>query len=659
MKRNYPLIGELIALLFLAFCITLVPNVVKAQNVQTVTGSVVDETNVPLYGVSIVVKGSGTGTTTNAAGNFSISASDTSTLVISYTGKVTQEFSVGNRSTFAITLYEENKTLNDVVVVGYGTQKKVNVIGSVATISNKELTASPVSNISNALAGRLPGAIIQQSNGEPGKDGASILIRGTATLGNNAPLIVIDGILDRDINSINPNDVESISVLKDASAAIYGARAANGVILVTTKKGRDNAPISVDYNMYYGWLAPTGLPEMADAATYAAMIREMQTYNGVAEPNMKFSPEDIEKYRSGDYPWTHPNTDWFNAALADYSHTQSHYISVNGGGNAVNYYFSFGTQQDDGIFKNNATTFNRYNIKTTVNGKVNEYLTLGINLNGTQENRDYPSTDAGFNFEGAVKSLPTSPAYYPNGLPGPDIAYGQNPVVSSTSQTGFNSGKRYRLNTIFNATLKIPWVTGLSVSSYYSYDVDNGQRKVFQKPWILYQLDEPAYLAAGNTGSEDGSAFLIGTPKGPNEPWLRNFYDNANTKTFNVKTDYTRSFGDHNLSAFVAYETSEFFGQGIDASRRYFISDQLPYLFAGGDAEKDNSEFVVIDSRINYFGRLSYNFQEKYLFQFSMRRDGSLRFAKEAAAGATFPAYWQDGIFPKKIFFAMLSLLIS
>ncbi len=438
MKKKFTLKGNCIGLLFQVLCMFIFTNIGFSQNAQTLTGRVVDETNSPLNGVSIIEKGSGNGTTTNNAGNFSISAGDTSTLVISYTGKVTQEISVGNQSSFSITMYEENKTLNDVVVVGYGTQKKVNVIGSVVTISNKELTASPVSNISNALAGRLPGAIIQQSNGEPGNDGASILIRGTATLGNNAPLIVIDGILDRDINSINSNDVESISVLKDASAAIYGARAANGVILITTKQGRDNAPISVDYNMYYGWLTPTNLPEMADAASYASMIREMQTYSGVAEPNMKFSEEDIEKYRSGDYPWTHPNTDWFDAALEKYSHTQSHNVSVNGGSNAVNYYVSFGTQQDDGIFKNNATTFNRYNIKATVDAKVNEYLTLGLILTAHRKTGT-TLLDAGFNFEGAIKSLPTSPAYYPNGLPGPDIAYGQNPVVSSTDQTGFDN----------------------------------------------------------------------------------------------------------------------------------------------------------------------------------------------------------------------------
>ncbi len=270
---------------------------------------------------------------------------------------------------------------------------------------------------------------------------------------------------------------------------------------------------------------------------------------------------------------------------------------------------------------------------------MNEYLTLGLNINGVQEDRMYPSVDAGFNLDGAIKSLPTSPAYYPNGLPGPDIAYGQNPVVTVTDQTGFDNSKRYKANNIFSANLKIPGIKGLSLASYFAYDLNIGQRKLFQKPWTLYQLDEPAYLAAGNTGAEDGSAFLVGSLKGVPEPNLRNFYDDSRNKTFNIKADYTNTFnGVHNVSAFVAYETSEYEGKGIEAYRRYFISDQLPYLFAGGDLEKNNNEFVSIDSRINYFGRLSYNYKETYLFQFSFRRDGSLRFSKESGRWGNFPS---------------------
>ena len=636
MRKNHLL--RIPRFIFPIILLLIVTNNLSAQNLKEIKG-VVKSGSIALPNVSVTVKSDpAIGTTTDENGRYAIKVPGGSTLVFRSVGYKLFEMPVNDQLEINASMELDNVNLDEVVVIGYGSQKKVNVIGSVSTITNKDIIASPVSNVSNALAGRLPGAIIQQSNGEPGRDGASILIRGLSTLGNNEPLVVIDGILGRDLNSLNASDIESISVLKDASAAIYGARSANGVILITTKHGRDNAPVSVNYSFFNGWLSPTQLPKMADAATYAQMIREMQLYGGVSEPNMKFSIADIEKYKSGQFPWTHPNTNWFDASLAKNSISQNHNVSVSGGSKAVNYYFSFGTQEDNGIFKNSATTFNRFNIKSTVDAKVNEYLSVGLDLNGSQENRNYPSTDAGFNFEGALKSLPTSPAFYPNGLPGPDIAYGQNPVVSSTAQTGFNNGKRYRLNSIFSATLKVPGIKGLSLSSYFAYDVNIGQRKLFQKPWILYQLDEPAYLAAGNKGAEDGSAFLIGTPKGTNDPFLRNYYDDAITKTSNLKVDYTKSFGNHNLSAFVAYEQSEYQIKGIDAFRRYFISDQLPYLFAGGDAEKDNSEFVVIDSRVNYFGRLSYNYKETYLFQFSLRRDGSLRFSKESGRWGNFPS---------------------
>lgn len=639
MKRNSFSL-RLIQYFFLFFFFLLYLNVTAvAQGSKVITGQVTDNQDAPLPGVNILVKGSSTGAVTDNAGSFSINAADNAVLVFSYIGSVSKEVPVNGQSALVVKLEVEDKALSDVVVVGYGTQKKVNVIGSVVTVSSKDITASPVSNISNALAGRLPGAVVSQSNGEPGKDAATIVIRGLATLGNNEPLVVIDGILGRDMNSINASDVESISILKDASAAIYGARAANGVILITTKRGKEGAPVTVNYSFYQGFLSPTALPKMATAAQYASMIREMQTYSGVDEANMKFSLEDIDKYSTGQFPWTHPKTNWIDASFKKYSQTRNHNVAISGGSKAVNYYVSFGTQRDEGIFKKGSTEFNRYNIKATVDAKINDYLTLGLDINGSQENRMYPSVDAGFNLDGAIKSLPTSPAVYPNGLPGPDIAYGQNPVVTVTDQTGFDNSKRYRANNILSASLKIPWVKNLVLSSYYAYDINFGQRKLFQKPWTLYQLDEPAYLAAGNTGKEDGSAFLVGTPKGVSEPFLRDYYDDARTKTFNLKTDYSASInGVHNISAFVALETSEYEGKGIDAYRRYFISDQLPYLFAGGDAEKNNSEFVSIDSRVNYFGRLTYNYKETYLFQFSYRRDGSLRFSKESGRWGNFPS---------------------
>jgi TonB-dependent starch-binding outer membrane protein SusC len=610
------------------------------QQQRTVSGTVTEPDGQPLPGVTVVIKGTTQGTVTTADGNYTITnIPDDVTLVFSFVGMLTQEVIVGSQTSISVTMREDVIGIEEVVAIGYGTQKKVNVIGSVTSVSSEELTSAPVGRVSNALAGRLPGGIFMQTSGEPGRDESTIRIRGNSTLGNNSPLIVIDGIPGRDLNSLHPEDIESVTVLKDASAAIYGSRAANGVILITTKRGMIDAPPTLTYNFYEGFLSPTMLPEMADAATYATMIRENQSYRGVAESNMLFSTDDIAKFESGEYPWTHPNTDWFAEALKDYSKTRHHGLSLSGGTKNISYYSSFGTQLDDGIYTNSATSYKRYNLKAKIDVKVNEYLSIGLDMTGIQENRMFPTKSTGSIYSTLIRMYPTQHAVYPNGLPGPDIEYGDQPMVSSSFETGFDDDKRYRSNNILSLNFKIPWIEGLSLSGYYAYDKYFQQRKLFQKPWTLYSFNESAYLAAGNTGKEDGSAFLIGSSKGYPEPRLTDYSANSESKTTNFKLDYVTTFNDvHNLDAFISFEQNEFYNEAFNAFRRYFVTDQLPYLFAGGDAEKDNSGSVGLDARMNYFGRLSYNYKEKYLFQFSFRRDGSLRFSKESGRWGNFPS---------------------
>lgn len=609
---------------------------------MAVSGRVMDPQSQPIPGVNIIEKGTTNGTTTDADGRFSLNVNDAnSVLVVSFIGYVTLEVAVNGRSSIDVTLTEDVQTLGEVVVIGYGVQKRVNVLGSITSVGGEELSSAPVSMVSNALAGRMPGAIIQQGSGEPGNNAADILIRGKSTLGDNSPLIVVDGIPGRDMNSLQATDIESITVLKDASAAIYGARAANGVILITTKRGKAETPATFHYGFYQGLLSPTKLPEMADAATYAQMIREMQSYRNVDESNMLFSEEDIEKYRSGKYPWTHPNTDWFAEGLKDYSTTRNHNLSVSGGTKAVRYYGSFASQLDDGIYTHSASSYRRYNMKANVDADVNKYLTVGFDVTGAQEHSVFPTRGQDMVFQMLRRSKPTDPAFYPNGLPGPDIEYGDNPVVISGFDPGYDDNKTFRLNTIFSASLKVPGVSGLTLSGYYAYDKYFGVRKLWEKPFTLYSLDKQAYLNAGNTGVEDGSAFISANfPKGQApEPRLEDSYDDSDSKVFNLKANYDKTFGGvHNLSAFIAMESSDYLAKGISAFRRYFISDRLPYLFAGGNTGWTNDGSVSLDSRLNYFGRLMYNYKETYLLQFSLRRDGSLRFSEENGRWGTFPS---------------------
>jgi TonB-linked SusC/RagA family outer membrane protein len=549
----------------------------------------------------------------------------------------------------SINLEDVNASLNEVVVIGYGQQKKLNVIGSVETVGPKEIMAAPVGAVSNALAGRLPGLTVQQPQGEPGADEAILQIRGVGTLGNSSPLIIIDGIEGRNMNSLNANDIESISVLKDASAAIYGARAANGVILITTKRGRSGKSV-VNYNFYTGLSTPTWLPKMTDAATYATMVREMQKYDGVAEANLRYTLADIEKYRSGEFPWTHPNTDWNKISLKKFSKTSNHNLSINGGTEAVTYYASLGYFNAGGLYKNDASDFSRYNVKLNVSAKLNKYLTVGLDLNAFQENRMSSPVTRENIFNLINQSRPTDYGFFPNGsLATGSFGIGNHPTRIASLDNGFNDRIAFKSNNIINASLKIPGIKGLTLSSYYAYDIDINKAKFFTKSVTGNTFNRAAYLAAGNTGKEDGSAFITPTTQG--SVALTDSYGDAKRKLFNAKLDYVTSIKEvHNLSAFVAYESFESTGAGITASRTGFNSDALPYLFAGPNTNKDNSSFVNTDARINFFGRISYDYKEKYLVQFAMRRDGSLRFSRESGRWGTFPSVLAGWIISKEDF---------
>jgi len=396
-----------------------------AAQQRSVSGKVTDTSNQPLPGVTVVVKGTTQGTVTNADGDYTlINIPENATLVFSFVGMLTQEVIVGSQTDISVTMGEDVIGIEEVVAIGYGTQKKVNVVGSVTTVSSEDISVSPVANVSNAIAGRLPGTVVKQLGGEPGYDNAQIRIRGNSTLGNKSPLIVVDGIQDRDLNSIAASDIESITILKDASAGIYGARAANGVILVTTKRGIERTPL-FEFNTYQGWETPTKLPEMADAATYAQLIREVQTYRGVAEENLQFSLEDVEKYRSGEFPWTHPNSDYFAASFKDYTNSNHLNFKVSGGSRDFKYYTSFSKQTNNGIYKANSTTFDRYNLTGNLEYTLlNDHLTIGLDIQLSQENRMYPTKSANQIMQAAIRNKPTQAVIWPNGLPGPDIEYG-------------------------------------------------------------------------------------------------------------------------------------------------------------------------------------------------------------------------------------------
>ena len=621
------------------------------QNQVTVRGTVKDiSTGQPLAGVTVSVKGTNQATTTDENGNYSLEGvPGSATLVFTSVGLEAKEVSVSNQSSINVDLTPTSDNIDEVVVVGYGTQKKETVTGAVSAVKGDELKKSPAINLSNAMAGRVPGVVATNGSGEPGYDGSNIRIRGTNTLGDSGPLIVIDGIPARagGIDRLNPADIENISVLKDASAAIYGARAANGVILVTTKRGKTGKPL-LSYTFNQGFSQPTVVPKLADASEYAEMRNELEIYKlPVAEwgaaldafnsagsykrPNgntitAPFDAEDKKLFADGSDPWGHPNTDWYGEALKNWSPQAKHNVQLEGGTEDLRYLMSMGYLNQDGYYKNSATGYKQYDIRVNLDANINKYVKTQFGILGRQENRNFPTKGAGTIFRMLMRGNPTMPAYWPNGMPGPDIEYGENPVVISTDATGYDRDKRYYFQTNGQIEIKIPGVEGLKVTGTAAVDKYVRGTKRWEIPWFLYTW-QGDYEADGTTPK------LVAGKRGPAEPRLNQSSEDQMNVLLGAVASYDKTIGDHifNILAGVNRETIR--NDNFSAFRRYFISNNIDYLFAGGDSEKDNNGSAWERARLNYFGRFNYNYKNKYIAELLWRVDGSYMFPTDTRYG--------------------------
>ncbi|AWW30060.1 SusC/RagA family TonB-linked outer membrane protein [Echinicola strongylocentroti] len=619
---------------------------------REVTGNIISsEDKLPLPGVSVLVQGTTKGAITDLDGNFIINLNEgEDVLTFSFIGFETKTVAVGNQSEISVILSPDMQSLEEVIVVGYGEQKKETVTGAVAAVKGTELAKSPSTNISNSIAGRMPGVVAVNRSGEPGNDGSGIRIRGSNTLGNNDALIVIDGIPARagGFERLNPNDIESISVLKDASAAIYGSRAANGVILVTTKRGRSGKP-ELSYQFNQGWAQPTVIPDLANAAQYTQMLNDLSVYelpanewaaaddayktSGVyVRPNGQeraapFSPEDIAAYRAGGDPWNYPNTDWYDATLKEWSPQSKHNLQLIGGSENVKYLASLGYQNQDAYYKNSATGYKQYDLRINLDAKINDYVSLKLGVLGREEFRFYPTRGAGAIFRMQMRGKPHQPAFWPNGLPGPDIENGENPVVITTNATGYDQDKRDYFQSNGELTIKIPGVEGLKFIGTAAVDKLSRDIKRWETPWTLYER---------GTGFEDDGVtpVLVPSQRGPADPRLRQEHFNQLNILLGGVFSYEKTFNeDHklNILAGTNRETEE--GDDFFAFRRYYLSTTIDQLFAGGELEKDNGGDAYERARLNYFGRVAYNYKEKYLAEFLWRYDASYIFPEDTRFG--------------------------
>ena len=625
---------RMLTLLLFVLCTT----VVFAQQ-KPIKGTVVDATGEPLIGVNVSVKGTTIGIITDIDGKYALEVPTNATLVFSYIGYRTQELSVGNQTTINVTMQEDTQNIDEVVVVGYGVQKKETVTGSVSTLKGDDLVKSPVANLSNAIAGKMSGVMTFQRSGEPGYDGATIRIRGSNTLGNNDPLIVIDGVAARagGLERLDPNEIETMSVLKDASAAIYGARAANGVILITTKKGRQGKKPEFTYSFNQGWAKPTNLPEMCDAVQYSELMNELYMNKAMLNPaknngqtmgdyTLFRTPEEIEFYRNGSDPWRYPNTDWYAATFKNWSPQRVHNASLEGGSDKYQYFVNFGHKYTDGLYQKSATNYKQFNLRMNVDAQFNDYIKVGAQLMGRQENRNFPSQGAGDLLWFTSRGRPTDQAYWPNGLPGPAQEYGRNPVVACTDETGYTHDKRYYIQSNAKVEITQPWIEGLKLTASVSYDKYLRQSKTWFQPWTLYDWDGVSLEADGKTPKLTP---MLSYPSHEDPELSMESNDQTNTVLSGILT-YDRNFGDHGVNFLVGMERDWSNSESFNAYRRYFLSTALHHFNAGGDKEKNaKSDGANWErARMNYFGRMAYNYKEKYLAEFVWRYDGSYMFAE-------------------------------
>ena len=592
--------------------------VLSAQE-MTVRGVVSATTGESVIGAGVMIKGTSTGVTTDIDGRYEISAPENAVLVFSSIGYKSLEVRLEGRSVVNVSLEVDSQLLEEAVAIGYGSQSKITLTGSVTQTSGTELVKNSSMNLSQGLAGRLSGVVVSNRSGEPGNDDATMFIRGRSTLGDNTPLIIIDGIPGREdeFSRLTGEEIESINVLKDASGAIYGSRSANGVILVTTKRGMYGEAPRVTFTYDIGLQQPTRLVDMADAVLYTHAYNDELAITGAAP---YYNETQLQHYAAGDDPILYPNTDWLDEIIKPVSVQHKYGVSVNGGSDRVAYFVQFNGQYQDGIYEKSATNYAQYNVRSNIDIKVTKSLRLGVDLNVRRQQKNYsafPSSSENDNgiFYTAIRMKPTGATYYPNGL----LRGGTNPAVLVQDLTGYDRTTINTINTTFNLNWDMSWLTeGLSVDAKMAYDVVGEFRKNWLKNWDYWEYDEITELYNKRTISYWSS------------PVLHEYQENYQTLTINANINYDRDFNGHHISALAGFEQSSYRFDTFNAGINSYDSDLLDEFFAG---TADKSWYAIDGyaketARRSFFGRLGYDWKSRYMIQAIIRFDGSENFPK-------------------------------
>lgn len=601
-----------------------------------VSGRVTEQaTSEPMVGVSIFIKGGNGGTITDIDGNYSIEVDPKQTLVFSFIGYETKEVAVGSKTNISIHLVENAQMLDDVVVVGYGVQKKVNLTGAVSAVKGDELASRPITNVGSGLQGMLPGVSIVQPSGQPGNDGMSIVVRGISTLNSKTdPLILIDGIAGGDLNLLNPDDIENVSVLKDAaSSAIYGARAANGVILVTTKQGNQKEKTTVSYSGYVGFQTPTALPDLVNGREYMELANEAYIAAGFGK---LYQDEAFAAYDSGDSPNDYSNTDWVKEVYKKSAMQTGHNVSVRGGTEKSGYYMSYGYLDQDGLIVGDPYSSKRHNARLSMNTELYDRLKINGNISFVDFYREENGVSGTSGVFRAVQRVsPLLPVKWKREENGEWVdtdhyAYSSlmNPVDVAYN-SGYNRRNSRTFNGQVNASLKI--INGLYVNGQYAAN--------------YYTRDTKRYVPAMNRWMSDGT-------EDPGNKLRKNSISeshiNTLTQTLNATATYQKNFSRHDFKLLGGFSQEWAHTNTLSAGRKVLLLDGIEVIDSGTD-ELTNGGSAEEWALRSFFGRLNYNFDEKYLFEANIRYDGTSRFAKNNRWGC-FPSFSAGWNFSKEKF---------
>ena len=596
-----------------------VAHIAPQQQGRQSQGRVIDEQGNPIIGATVTQKGTTNRTVTDADGYFTLQVPLGAALVISYVGYDVQEVKSGRH--INVVLKESDNLLNEVVAVGYGVQKVGTVTGSVSQIKSDKITVAPIGNVTNALGGQLPGLITKQESGIPGQDDAALYIRNF-----NAPLIIIDGV-EASLSALDPNQIESISILKDGAASIYGARAGNGVILVTTKRGVAGK-MRVEANASFSWQGSSHVIKPATSAQRAQYLNDVWIYGGNDPSGAPYTDEEIELFKKGTDP-NYLNTDWFAASVRSLAPMQNHNVSLSGGTDKLKYFSYFGYGRQETLLKTNGGRYEHMNIMTNVDVEIAPRLTASVDLKYYKQQRLYPAACDGMSTPDNFwrDMIYAADPQYPLSLPDKTklayagITYGSPIYGTNIELSGYQNLKKNITAVHGGLKYESKFVPGLDARGYVTYTHTEDGSKVFKKQQSFYTYN-----------AETGEYTFSRKSQDPMRMSMSNSDDNHTNMQLSL--NYNRTFKEaHTISVQAIYEYDLFRNTGFNGSREGFKSYVLNEFFAGDPSTSNIASGSASVGRVSWIGRLNYNYKDRYLFEGILRADASSRYAKGSRWG--------------------------